>query len=170
LKVCKKNNPSQCVVFDSGRRDDANIPCRPYTFMAHLPVGSYTAFFLDPSGNPTKPASISAEHEENMCGSGEGSVEISLDGVEPVEKTPSNVLFPGGGPAPSSPPPPSPPSGPSGGSASPPSPSPPNSPGGGNLTGPDQPDDGDDGNNGGGGGGFLALIRRFFERFFNKKD
>ena len=65
LKVCDRDNPSQCSVFlgatRGGERDSRS-------FIAHLPVGKkYDAVFLDPSGGEVAPSGDDFRFDENLC-------------------------------------------------------------------------------------------------------
>jgi hypothetical protein len=66
LKVCLRNDKTQCTTFDKGRRGDVGN----WTITAHLPVGkAYDAVFLNAKGIETNP-SFTQFVEESFCTAG----------------------------------------------------------------------------------------------------
>ena len=63
LKVCLRDDHSNCTMFEGGRRATVNS----YTLIAHLPVGNtYDAIFVSTNGNKMSP-SFQQSMEESFC-------------------------------------------------------------------------------------------------------
>jgi hypothetical protein len=73
LKICPRDNHSQCSLFPGGRRGDTG----PHEFTAHLPDGRfYDAVFVDTAGQAVTPTTVTGSYDEPYCS--RGKFEVTL--------------------------------------------------------------------------------------------
>ena len=79
LNVCKRDDPPNCLMVSGYHRTDGVAwSGQNRAFIAHLPVGSYDASFVDRGGNVTRPPFISEYVPDQLCSSGETPHTIDL--------------------------------------------------------------------------------------------
>ena len=86
LQICSKSSPGTCINTDGHRRraprSDFHWSTRPLMFDAHLPVGEYSAVFVDDNGKHVWPNYAYGFSKSPMClKGGTGSVELEVPDV-----------------------------------------------------------------------------------------
>jgi hypothetical protein len=87
LEVCSLANPSLCIKIDGGRREapdnDEHWSTRALMYVSHLPVGEYTAAFVDGNGIKVWPSYVYEKYETSNClhGLGEGYIALEVPSV-----------------------------------------------------------------------------------------